>query len=256
MIDIDAYLDRISYQESIQNDFETLTALQRHHLLNVPFENLDIHWGNQIQLEVDHLFDKIIKQNRGGFCYELNGLFGALLDTLGFKTRYISARVYSEDNQNYSPEFDHLAIIVTLDDTEWLVDVGFGEFTFGPLKLHYDAAHEDERGTYRIIEASGAFPCIVQRQAPKGSWKPEYRFNPKAQNIANFEKRCHFHQTSDESHFRQKKICSLPTESGRYTLTDRNLKITDGEMTREQPVNSESEFEQLLRTYFGIHTPD
>lgn len=126
------YLERIGIdQTTLRCDLETLNRLHRRHLFNVPFENLDIHWNTPIELSMEKILTKIIKNRRGGFCYELNGAFCALLNQLGFESRMVSARV-AVGNGTFGPEFDHMAIISSLGNEEFIVDVGFGDFIAEP----------------------------------------------------------------------------------------------------------------------------
>src|SRR5215213_9389215 len=132
-MDIHDYLNRINYRGTLEPSVATLEALQRAHLLAVPFENLDIHLGRPIVLDQAALFDKIVRRRRGGFCYELNGLFAALLSALRFDTKMLSASVANAKGE-WGPEFDHMTLLVTLDK-RWLVDVGFGDSFIEPLPL-------------------------------------------------------------------------------------------------------------------------
>ena len=100
--------------------------------MNVPFENLDIIYGNSIVLKLERIYDKIVKRGRGGFCYELNGMFSWLLRELRYNISLVSARVIKEDG-SYGQEFDHLGIIVYIGDKKYLVDVGFGDSTRNDL---------------------------------------------------------------------------------------------------------------------------
>ena len=149
-MDVDRYLSRISYEGSHEPNLKLLNALQKQHLLHVPFENLDIHYKTAIELDVSRIFEKVVNNNRGGFCYELNGLFYELLRLLGFNVKMVSARVYNPDKQIISQEFDHLAIIANIDLVDYLVDVGFGEFSFWPLEVKVGAVQHDQRGDFRI----------------------------------------------------------------------------------------------------------
>jgi len=115
----------------------TLNALHLAHLYAVPFENLDIHLRRQLSLDQAALFDKVVTRRRGGFCYELNGLFCALLRELGFRVTMLSAEV-ARQSGGFSPAFDHLALLVDLDEP-WLADVGFGNGFRLPLRLNEPA---------------------------------------------------------------------------------------------------------------------
>jgi len=132
-LNIKAYLERISYHGSLDPTAETLRGLQVAHLLTVPFENLSIHAKEPIVLDDEALFTKIVERRRGGFCYECNGLFAALLRGLGFDVTMLSAEV-AHDDGGFSQPFDHMALMVNLDQ-RWLVDVGFGDSFLEPLRL-------------------------------------------------------------------------------------------------------------------------
>src|SRR3982751_5629320 len=117
------YLARIGVENpAAMADIYYLKLLQRQHLLNVPFENLDIHWRRPIVLDTEGCYRKIVEENRGGFCYELNGLFNELLRESGFETRLLSARV-SDREGGFSNEYDHLAILVIIGEMQYLADV-------------------------------------------------------------------------------------------------------------------------------------
>src|SRR5258708_13156169 len=114
-MDVQDYLNRINYQGPLAPTAETLRQLQVAHLLTVPFENLSIHGREPIVLEDEALFQKIVNRRRGGFCYELNGLFAALLRALGFKVAMLSAQVANAEGE-FSRHFDHMPLMLTLED--------------------------------------------------------------------------------------------------------------------------------------------
>ena len=244
------YLNRIGITNSaLVITLENLRLLQRQHLLLVPFENLDIHWRRPIVLDVEKFRDKIIGQRRGGFCYELNGLFADLLNELGFPSRIISARVVKQ-NGELSPEYDHLAILTRIGAAEYLVDVGFGSFTAEPLKLTPDAEQPDPNGIFMIRKFDADYLEVVKKDAEK--WQSEYIFKTMTRELPEFVAMCNFHQTSPESHFTRGKICSLMTPSGRKSLTDKKLIITNENEKREIEIDSEEKFDWLLRQEFSI----
>src|SRR5215471_13583888 len=119
-MDVKKYLERINYWDGINDSADVLTKLQQSHLLNVPFENLDIHLGRRIELS--NSYNKIVNHRRGGFCYELNGAFFQLLKLIGFDVKLISARVRNKE-KSFGAEFDHMAIIAKTEDTKYLVDL-------------------------------------------------------------------------------------------------------------------------------------
>lgn len=244
-----AYLDRIKFEEKVACDLDTLNKLQRAHVLAIPFENLDIHHGNPIRLDLESLSDKIITRKRGGFCYELNSLFHALLVELGFTSKMISAQVYDKE-KGYGLAHDHLALVVTIDGQDYLTDVGFGEFAFGPLQLLEGIVQTDERGAYTIDRYQNEFIRI--KKIEKELAYPEYIFKEQARTIDEFYEMCHYHQTNPASHFTQKRLISRPTPDGRITLTDDQLKIKVGSETTTKPINEHYTFEEGLLEHFGL----
>ena len=247
-MDIKQYLERINYALPLSPTIEVLSKLQLMHLMNVPFENLDIH--NKTKIDLKNLFDKIVTRKRGGFCYELNGLFHELLKEIGFTVKMISARVY-DTKKGYSPEFDHMAIICAIKNDIYLVDVGFGEFAFLPIKIELYKETIDPRGIFRIEIFNESYKVVKKKNAG-GKFIPEYIFSEKERQLEEFYDRCYYHQTSSESHFTQNRICSLPTKEGRITLTGNTLKITQGGMLKERHLNNEQEIQQELWNYFGV----
>src|SRR5437763_17007860 len=124
-MNVTAYLERINYHGATEPSAATLRDLHRAHLLTVPFENLDIHLGREIDLDDERLYAKIVERRRGGFCYELNGAFAALLRELGFNVKKLAAGVARADG-GFSPLFDHMALVVELEE-RWPASVGFGD---------------------------------------------------------------------------------------------------------------------------------
>jgi N-hydroxyarylamine O-acetyltransferase len=252
-IDLKIYLHRINYSGSLIPIAETLRELQLAHLLTVPFENLSIHSRQPIILEDEALFDKIVRQRRGGFCYELNGLFAALLRELGFDVAMLSAQVATEEGR-FGPDFDHMTLMVPLDQ-RWLVDVGFGDSFREPLLLDSREVQIQGKRAYRIVE-DDTYLLLMERKYGKG-WHPQYRFLLKPYQYNNFIRMCHYHQTSPQSHFTQKRICSIATPDGRITLEENRLIITINDNERqEQVVTSKEEYLNLLHEYFKITMKD
>lgn len=246
-LDVQAYLHLLDLTPPQKPTLAFLEQLHERHLLTVPFENLNIHLGRPIHLDIPSLFDKMVRQKRGGFCYELNHLLHWLLRSLGFDSILISARVRTEQGE-FSPEFDHLALIVTLDEP-YLVDVGFGNAFRRPLPLSGEV-REDISGIYRVRRLeNGEF--AMQRQSG-GNWSDSYRFTLVPRRIDEFLNMCRYHQTSPDSHFTRSRICSLATPSGRITLTDTALKVTENGEQKTHPVSSEEEWSRLLAEHFGI----
>ena len=247
-IDVESYLKRIRVKKE-RPGLNYLRRLHRAHLLHIPFENLDIHYRNKIILDYNEIFYKLVKMRRGGFCYELNGLFYHLLYHLGFEAHLISAR--TKQREGYSKEYDHMAILVFLDDEKWLVDVGFGDHFVYPKKIAIDTVQMDYTDYWRIVTNPDE-DLILQQSEDYAVFHSKYLFTLEEKQPIQFMERCDYHQTSRESHFAQQKIITKLTERGRITLTERKLKVTSlGELTETELMN-EDEFLSKLQHHFGI----
>ncbi|NJB71684.1 N-hydroxyarylamine O-acetyltransferase [Saonia flava] len=246
-MNIEPYLHRINFHKSPQVSKEVLFELQRNHLLHVPFENLDIHYDRKISLEVSNIYKKIVVDKRGGFCYELNGLFFHLLKEIGFNSKLISARVY--ENGTYYPEFDHLAIVVHLNNEEYLVDVGFGKFSLEPLKIEMGKQINDSFGYFQFDKYDLDYFRI--NELKNKELAPVYIFKTKARELSEFKERCEYNQTSEHSHFTQKKLISIVNIDGRVTLNNEQLKITHSGVEKVIQFKKR-DFEKKLKEYFNI----
>src|SRR6266481_8634295 len=247
---VTAYLLRIGYRGRPQPNIESLRRLHRKHLFSIPFENLDIHLGRPIILGQDAFYEKIIKHHRGGFCYELNGSFAALLTRLGFKVTILSVRVASKGG-GFSPEFDHMTLLVALKG-RWLVDVGFGDSFTEPKRLDYSGPQSDNGRVYRITRRSGG--RLLSRWEPeKRLWEPQYIFSLRPRKLEDFVRRSRYQETSPNSHFKKGRLCTLLTQNGRVTLIETKLIVTRGSRRFERPVKTGGEFDRLLRKWFGMN---
>jgi N-hydroxyarylamine O-acetyltransferase len=221
-------------------------------MMKVPFENLDIHRGRPIVLEDRSLFAKIVERRRGGFCYELNGLFAWLLRELGFEVSMLSGEV-AQPGGGYGPPFDHMALRVRLEE-EWLADVGFGDSFIEPLPLGFDGEVMEDDFAYRIVvvgEQHGVLRREIGRD-DEADWQPQYRFTLDPHVYGDYEEMSQFHQTSPLSGFTRKEVCSRATERGRVTVSDRRLIEIEGGTRNERMLSTEEEFRRTLSDRFGI----
>ncbi|MFJ2391786.1 arylamine N-acetyltransferase [Streptomyces sp. NPDC087843] len=258
----DAYLRRIGAQHPAWPTSGVLRELHLRHLKTVPFENLSIHLGEEIVLEEKRLLDKVVGARRGGFCYELNGLFGALLGALGFDVTLLSARGYGEEGRLGIP-YDHLALRVrTVDGGDWLADVGFGAHSHYPLAFGERSEQADPGGTFRVVEAgpdaAGVRGVGGRREAEDldviRDAGPQYRLEVRPRVLGDFVAGAWWHSTSPMSHFGRSTVCSRVTEDGgRITLSGRSLTVTAADGTKEvtEPATDE-EVLAIYREGFGI----
>jgi N-hydroxyarylamine O-acetyltransferase len=251
-MDVAAYFSRIRYDGPVEPTADTLRALHVAHLRAVPFENLSIHLGEPIVLDDRALFEKVVLRRRGGFCYELNGLFAALLRALGFDVAMLSAGVMGAAGE-FGPEFDHMSLRVQPADASgpWLADVGFGDCFVEPLPF---CAGEVARGRDRWIVADGPTHWLLSRATGDSQPRPQYRFTTRPRRYADYAAMCAFHQTSPESPFTRQRLCTIATNEGRVTLSGLRLATTSGGAKNERAIG-EREYAEVLTRHFGIVLP-
>jgi N-hydroxyarylamine O-acetyltransferase len=258
-LDRHAYLARIGQPapaEGAAPSLARLRALHQAHMFTVPFENLSIHYGQPIALDLAALYDKIVTRRRGGFCYELNGLFAWLLRTLGYEVSLLSAEV-ARAAGGFNPPFDHLTLRVHgLEGADWLADVGFGDCFWQPLRLARDVEQQDADGRrYRLRAVDGdasAGYWLLEQQADDGRWEPQYRFTLAPHALVDFSDRCRYHQTSPDSSFTRKRVCTLPVPDGRITLSDLTLIETHAGVRTELVLPLEDAYRTTLAERFGV----
>jgi N-hydroxyarylamine O-acetyltransferase len=242
-IDVDAYLARIGASRPVGTSRADLAALHAAHPRAVPFEDYDIHLGVPLSLDVDDLFDKVVTRHRGGFCYELNGLFAALLGELGFAVTLLSAFELGDDGRR-GPDFEHLRLLVRTDDGPFLADVGNGAAWTAPVPLE-PGTHGDLR-----LEHDGEL-WWAHRRTHGGGWEREWAWTLQPRELAEFRPRCRFQERDPDSHFVQRRLAALAVDGGRISLVNGVFKETvDGRRT-ERRVDPDEE-RALLRDRFGI----
>jgi N-hydroxyarylamine O-acetyltransferase len=280
-MEIRAFLERIRYDSSVAANPETLQRLHRAHMLAVPFENLDIvPLGRPIQLSEQALWDKIVVRRRGGFCYELNGLFAWLLRQIGFDVTYLNARVFNREGR-LGIDFDHLALLVRVPgesasgmarrrheaawlprwphasgmarrrhEAAWLADVGFGDSFTEPLSFEERGEQAQGLRAYKLEEMHEG--CTVWQRNYAGAWERQYFFDLQPRSFpSEYEAACLYHQTSPGSSFTRGSIVSLATPDGRVSLEAGRLILTKDGRREERPVASE-EYDNILRERFGL----
>jgi N-hydroxyarylamine O-acetyltransferase len=242
----DAYLRRIEVQPPAVADAAGLRRLHRAHQLAVPFENLSIHLGEPVSLAEDDLVAKIVRNRRGGFCYELNGLFALLLESLGAEVTRVAARVHGDGG--LGPPFDHLALLVRLPDgsAPWLADVGFGSHSVYPLLADSRAAQDDPAGTFRLADAGAGDVDVLKDD------QPQYRIETRPRSLADFAPTCWYQQTSPLSHFTKGTICSRLTESGRVSIAGRTLIRSSTGSRAEEELEEDAALLAAYRDLFGV----
>lgn len=261
-MDVPKYLSRIGFSGPTEPTLDVLRSVHSSHLHSVPFENLTIHSGGRVQLDLPALYEKIVNQRRGGFCYEVNGLFSWLLRQLGFQVTMLSAQVKSRLTGFYGPPFDHMILMVSIDGQRWLCDVGFGVPVF-PTPLSLDTGDLQVKGhrVYRLRSSDGMTFVEWQQEENRGAdgdWVEIYKFTLEPRCFQDFFQMCQYHQTSPCSLFFCKSLCMLFKANSKVTYVGRRLTTTrfpevpgrEGEIiTREL---QDEEVPGILAETFGI----
>lgn len=254
------YLERIGVDPDTVKDPDrrTLERLQRAHVTTVPFETLTItgdpfgEWeGDGVHLSVPHLYEKIVERERGGYCFELNGLFYWLLAELGYDAERIAARVVS-DGAIRTPA-NHHPLIVEFD-LSYVVDVGMGPpMMRRPVPVEGGASTDEAGVDWRVVESErpdAAFRTEYRSPAAEG-WTPRYVFNDVPRSLSYFEAANEYLQTAPESPFTGEPIVAISTGDGYRMLSGETLIESTHHDQQEKTVTGAAWHETLQRT-FGL----
>ena len=251
-MDMASYLNRISYVGPVKSDLGTLRGLHHANMLGVPFENLDIALKRPIKIDEQSIWEKIITKRRGGFCYELNGLFAWLLKEIGFDVTYLNGRVFDSTGKP-GIDFDHLVLLVKFPQqpAQWIADVGFGDSFTLPLNLSESAEQSQGLRAYRLESIRDRY--VMWQKNYDGAWERQYLFDLQPHTFPDeYESGCLYQQTSPQSSFTRKSIISRATEDGRVSLEDRRLIVTKLGKRTERPLTGNDEYYSLLSELFGV----
>ncbi len=249
-MDVERYLARIDHTGPLGADLATLEALQRAHLTTVPFENLHVHRRLPVGTGTDWSVPKVVERGQGGWCFELNGAFAALLRALGFDVLHLGAAVLLNGPATV---IDHLALEVALDEP-YLVDVGFGDSFIRPLALNRRGPQDGGSGTFELIDSAQGL--TLTRHDDEGVPVPQYRFRRVAHELADFDAASERLQADAEGHFRSKPFATRLLDGGpdRVTLLRDRLKIIRDGVPVETPVAA-AEWDETLFRWFALRAP-
>jgi N-hydroxyarylamine O-acetyltransferase len=247
--DVDAYCARIRYTGPREVSAATLRGVHIAHTHSVPFENLDIHLGHPLSLDAADLFTKIVTRKRGGYCYEVNGLFTLALQALGFQVHGLLARVLY-GFPTLRPR-SHQLLFVTVEDEPWIADVGFGRHSLrAPVRLISGIVDQQGPDTFRLRSEAGS--VFFLQSMLDGYWHDLYAFTLEPYLPIDYVPHNYWNSTSPDSRFTQQKICTMPTEAGRVVAVDREFKIRTQETTETIQATTLLEYVRLLHEYFGL----
>jgi len=251
-MDVTAYLHRIGLDAVPAPDRDALFALQKAHLTHVPYETMDIIQKREVSLDPEAVFDKVVNRRRGGYCFELNGLFGCLLRELGFAVTEYFGRFLRDEAPGFIPMRRHRVLRVTAEGRDYICDVGVGGVCpLLPLALEEDTEQTDGRTVYRF-RRDPFFGWVIQEKKPEG-FRDYYGFTEEPQAPIDFEATHYYCCHSPESIFVKSAICAIQTEQGRRTLSAGEFRIFSENTVETYTPQDEKTFLQALDAYFGIN---
>jgi N-hydroxyarylamine O-acetyltransferase len=250
-IDLDGYRQRIGHAGQLAPTPDVLAELHLAHATHVPFENLDIQLGRPIRLDLASLEAKLVRDRRGGYCFEQNTLLAAALEQVGFGVTRLAARVRMGAT-GVRPR-THMLLRVEAAGSVWLADVGFGgEGLLRPIPLEPDRVDEQFGQRYRLVREGGVW--VLQSRQGAG-WLDLYAFTPEPQYPVDFEMANHFTSTYPSSSFVQGLVVQLRTPEVRHVLRNRELTVARGGETRTRTVADDEELLRVLTDTFGLAFP-
>lgn len=247
-LNLDAYLDRIGYQGPRAANLDVLRALHREHVKRVPFENLDVRLGRPIRLDLDSLQAKLVGGRRGGYCFEQNTLFAAVLRELGFRVTTLAARVRYMTTAMLPRT--HMLLRVDLVEGPFIADVGFGGYGLtGPLRLLPGEEQSQHLDVFRFVEEGNAFGLQVRQN---GQYIPLYAFTLEEHFPVDYEMANHFTSTHPSSRFVQMLVAARCDDDARYGLRDREFSIRKGDAVERRAIESQAELVATLARFFDL----
>ena len=254
-VDVERYLDRIGYTGPREPTHAVLRSLQLTHVRTVPFENLDVFARTGVRVGRDWSIPKIVDRHRGGWCFELNGAFSALLDALGFAITLHSGQVDTGGGV-LGPALDHLVLVVALDGRRFLVDVGFGDSALAPLDLAVTDPQDGIAARYRLApvvdDVGGPEAVEMFEEQANEAWVRQLRVDLTPRQLADFEPRSTYLQTKPGLSWTTKRFATRATDDGRVWLfADRLKHRFDGGPATETPV-APQDWDAALWEHFAI----
>lgn len=242
---LETYLQRIAYQGTQEPTLRVLNALQEAHLNAIPYENLNIHLRRKLPLGLSQAYQKIVLEQRGGWCFEMNTLFAWALQEIGFQVQILSSGVLRPNGQ--TPDGDHMILLVTLEGENYLADVGFGDGSVPVLPLR--------EGTYPTgfleYRMSQTYPYWTMHN-PVQSNTAGFIFSLEPRELNYFTQRCTDLQTNPESGFVRTTVCQRATREALYTLRGAVLTTLSATGKTERALENLTDYQDVLRTYFKL----
>lgn len=248
---LDAYLDRIGYEGRPRADAATFARLHRAHVEAIPYENLDVQFGRPVTRQIAPIFDKLVGRRRGGWCYEMNGLFSWALEEIGFRVTRLAGAVHRASVGDAAIG-NHLVLLVDLGGETWLADSGFGDGLVEPVPLR--------EGPFNVAPLR----CRLER-IDGGWWRyhndprggaPSFDFHPELGDEALLDSSCRFLQSDPTSPFVQNAVVQRWRNGAHHSLRGRVLSTIDGDGKNSGLVNDGAEYVRVLKDTFALDLPE
>jgi N-hydroxyarylamine O-acetyltransferase len=243
-MNLERYLERIKYSGSLESNLETLVGVHRNHLLHIPYENLDIHFGRTLQLNPARAFEKIVLEKRGGWCYEMNGLLAWVLREIGFEVQYLACAV-GQTNASAN----HLALKVNLEQA-YLADAGFGNGLIEPIPLKSGVYTQQSRA-FQLEQRGEGWRFDIPSVA-LGAVGNSFDFTLEPQQLEHFQERCTYLQTSPESSFVRVVVCHRMTETGVQSLRGAVLQTISNGIETSRTLETREQYDTVLSEVFDL----
>ncbi|NGZ60531.1 MAG: arylamine N-acetyltransferase [Nitrospira sp. LK265] len=258
MIDLDAYFKRISYEGARRPTLDTLAAIQLRHTETIAFENLNPLMGWPVRLDVESLQQKLVRDGRGGYCFEQNLLLKHTLDALGFHVTGLAARVLWNMPEGTVPPRSHMLLLVDLDGERYVVDAGFGGITLtGPLRFEIDIEQTTPHEPFRLVKAQEEFEEFIEQVKIDGRWVSLYRFSLAEQLLPDYEMANWYISTHPDSRFVTGLLAARPTPDRRYGLRNNQLTVHHRAGGKDRRViTSVADMRETLEGEFRIVLPE
>lgn len=253
-MNLDAYLSRIGYTGSRAPTLETLSGIHRRHPEAIPFENLDVLLGRPIRLELGSIEQKLVRERRGGYCFEQNTLLFAALRALGFRVTPMIARVRWQVPADVTTPQTHMVLRVEIDGREWLADGGFGGVGLvEPLALDIEGEQVGGAEPRRLVRDGRH---LMQQVKLNDTWTDVYRFANEEAPMIDFEVGNWYTSTHPNSRFRQNLVAARVAGGRRLAVFNREftVRFLDGRAERREIANAD-ELLQILAEEFGLRFP-
>lgn len=245
---LSGYLTRIGYQGVPSADICTVRELMRQQLFTVPFENLDVQIGKIVSLVPEEIVEKIVGRRRGGYCYEVNGLFAMALEALGISYQYVAARPMFYPVRRPKT---HMAIVASIDGDNWLCDLGFGSYGIrAPIRLDAEEVEIRQDDDFFLLEKVGDAGYLLKALID-GVWANQYAFDLSPQEWIDFAPANYLNSTHPDAVFVQKPLVVLHNPDGRTILFGDSLKIIEQGQVKKLTV-AQHERDSVLENLFGL----